>query len=57
MYNAANTRLDIAVATSMLALHVESPSMKHQKAVGKLVKYLKTTPKFGLMLAAREVAS
>lgn len=52
LYIATHTRPDIAVATSMLARHVEYPSKKHQEAVMKVVKYLKQTCRYGLKLAA-----
>ena len=50
MYLATHTRPDISVATSMLARHVESPSMKHQRAAMKVLKYLKGKPSLGLTL-------
>ena len=52
LYIATHTRPDIAVAASMLARIVEKPSMKHQKAAIKVVKYLKAAPKLGLKLSA-----
>jgi len=52
LYMATHTRPDIAVVTSMLARHVENPSRKHQKAVIKVVKYLKLKPDLGLKLCA-----
>ena len=52
LYIATHTRPDIAVATSILARYVDSPSKKHQKAATKVVKYLKETPELGLKLAA-----
>lgn len=52
LYIDIHARSDIAVATSMLARHVDSPSKKHQKALVKVVKYLKTYRKLGLRLSA-----
>lgn len=43
LYIATHTRSDIAVATSILAGHVESPSNKHQAAAVKVIKYLRST--------------
>ena len=50
LYIATHTRPDIAVATSILARYVENLSMKHQKAVVKIVKYFKGTADYGLKL-------
>lgn len=50
LYIATHTRPDIALVTSMLARHVENPSMKHQQAVIKTVKYLNTTKDHGIIL-------
>ena len=50
MYIATHTRPDITVSTSMLAKHVESPSMKHQQATVKLLRYLKSTCRLSLTL-------
>ena len=54
LYLSTHTRPDIAVTTSMLARHVESPSMKHQQGVIKVLKYLKGTPNHGLKLVEGE---
>ena len=54
VYIATNTRPEIAVATGMLAQHVETPSMKHQIAVIKIIKYLKGVADMGLNLKSND---
>ena len=54
MYKAIYTPPYIALATRMLAWHVESPSKKRQNALVKLMKYLKREPRLGMRLSDKE---
>lgn len=47
-----HTRTDLSVATSIISRYIESPSMKHQPAAVKVVKYLNSTSSIGLKLGA-----
>lgn len=49
LYISIHTSPDIAVERRMLAGHMDSPQMKHQQAAVKVMKYLKTTSKLGII--------
>lgn len=50
LYLATRTRPDIATAVSMLAKFQEAPAVRHWKAMKHVVRYLKGTPKMGILL-------
>ena len=47
-YLTTHTRPDIAFATSILARHSESPTMRHRNGVKHLLRYLKGTSNLGV---------
>lgn len=50
LYITSHTRPDIAVYTSILAQHVESPSQKYQVGAVKIVMYPEFTKRYALVL-------
>lgn len=53
MYLATTTRPDIAAAVSQLSRFVDNPRIRHWKALKHLLRYLKSTKDFGLVLGGR----
>jgi hypothetical protein len=47
----SHTRPDIAYAVSVVSQFMHSPSKEHMEAVGRILRYLKTTPGKGLLFA------